>query len=105
MEQLLYAIKSDTKLEELLYETLLQNEDGVYVLPELKSFGDYREFGLHLEIIERLCAALGRMGMECIFLDLPSGIFCLLCRSLYSTADGNQMYGIFQNGRRFLVDI
>lgn len=100
MEQLLYAIKSDTKLEELLYETLLQNEDGVYVLPELKSFGDYREFGLHLEIIERLCAALGRMGMECIFLDLPSGICSFTEQVLEASSHILWCFGNTEKGKR-----
>lgn len=72
MEQLLFAVKSETKLQELLYETLQQNEDGVYVLPEIKSFGDYKE--INTDMIDRLCEAVSAAGIEWIFLDLPDGV-------------------------------
>lgn len=72
MEQLLFAMKGGTKLQELLYETLQQNEDGVYVLPEIKSFGDYKE--INTDIIDKLCEAVSAAGIEWIFLDLPGGV-------------------------------
>lgn len=72
MEQLLFAQKSNSGLQEVLYDALLQNDDGVYVLPEVKSMGDYRD--LEAETINDICAEMYSMGMTRIILDLPSGL-------------------------------
>lgn len=72
MEDILYALKSDRNLQEMLYETVVPNADGVYVLPGMQSFGDYRE--IDIEVITRICEELTQMGMERILLDLPSGL-------------------------------
>lgn len=72
MEDILYALKSGRNLQEMIYETVVPNADGVYVLPGLQSFGDYRE--IDIQVITRICEELTLMGMERILLDLPSGL-------------------------------
>lgn len=72
MEDILFALKSGRNLQEMIYETVVPNADGVYVLPGLQSFGDYRE--IDIEVVTRICEELTLMGMERIFLDLPSGL-------------------------------
>lgn len=69
MEEIMYAQHEKSGVLELLYETITCNADGVYVLPNIKSLGDYKS--LTSDEIKELCEAIVKTGMECIILDLP----------------------------------
>lgn len=69
MEEIMYAQHEKSGVQELLYETITCNADGVYVLPNIKSLGDYKS--LTSNEIKELCEDIVKTGIECIILDLP----------------------------------
>lgn len=71
MEEILYALHEGSGVLELLYETLTCNTDNVYILPNVKSLGDYKS--LTVDRVKELCRYIIKTGIETIILDLPSG--------------------------------
>lgn len=70
MEEVLYAQHEKVGLLECLFETIARNENGVYVLPNIKSLGDY--ISLSPEVINELCEYIFKAEIEMIVMDLPS---------------------------------
>lgn len=69
MEAVLYALHEKSGVLECIFETITCNEDGVYVLPNIKSLGDY--ISLSPEVINELCEYIFRAEIEVIIMDLP----------------------------------
>lgn len=76
MEDILFARESAKGLQDTLYETLVQNQDGVYVLPNVQSLGNYLD--LSAEIVQEMCGKMIQNGMELLILDLPGGYNAVL---------------------------
>lgn len=96
MEDILYAWREKKGVLELLYETMACNEDGVYVLPGIRSLGDYK--GLAAECVRELCGYLLQTGTELIILDLPGDysafteelfVFCEKLVWVYGDTEGS----------------
>lgn len=75
MEQCIFMIQNG-KTEEAVYNTVMQNEDGVFVMPNIGSYFDYRE--LSYDILHEICNVFQNMGIEVIVLDLPAGMSSFL---------------------------
>ena len=71
MEDILFARESAKGLQDMLYETVVQNQDGVYVLPNLQSLGNYLD--LSADIVQEICEKMAQNGIEVLILDLPGG--------------------------------
>lgn len=72
MEELMFERQSGSDLKGFLYDTLRVNADGVYVLPSVQTYGNYRD--LDMQFVSELCEQMYMLGMERIVLDLPSGL-------------------------------
>lgn len=71
MEELMFQRQSTGDIKSLLYDVLKLNVDGVYVLPTVKSYGNYKD--IDEKLIQELCMQMYGIGMEKIILDLPGG--------------------------------
>jgi len=72
MEQIMFERQSGGDIRRLLYDTLRANADGVYVMPSVQTYGNYRD--VDAQMIGELCGLMYQLGMEQIILDLPSGL-------------------------------
>ncbi|MDD6035291.1 MAG: hypothetical protein PUC30_03740 [Lachnospiraceae bacterium] len=97
MEEVLYAQHENSGVLEIIYETMVCNEDGVYVLPAIKSLGDYKE--LSAEVVKKLCEHAAGTGIERVVLDLPCTFntwaeeilqFCDKVIWVYGSTDGSR---------------
>lgn len=74
MEEIMFQRQSGGDIKSILYNMLCVNEDGVYVLPAIQSYGNYRE--MDAALVQELCRQMYNIGMEQIILDLPGGLNC-----------------------------
>ena len=65
MEEIMFQRQSGGDIKSILYNMLCINEDGVYVLPAIQSYGNYRE--MDAALVQELCRQMYNMGMEQIF--------------------------------------
>jgi len=71
MEQCIFNLQNG-KIEETVYNTVVQNEDNVLVMPNIANYLDYQE--LTLSVIHDVCDIFMKMGVEVVILDLPVGV-------------------------------
>lgn len=72
MEELMFERQSGGDLKGFLYDTLRVNADGVYVLPSVQTYGNYRD--MDAQLVGELCEQMYALGMEQVILDLPCGL-------------------------------
>lgn len=70
MERILFALKDGRSLDETFSGVMMKNSDGVYVLPTVKSIGDYLEITPET-IYEILNHLLTKGAIELLVVDLP----------------------------------
>lgn len=71
MEEIMFQCQSTGEIRSLLYDTLQLDPDGVYVLPAVISYGNYKD--IDEKLIHEVCTQMYHIGIEKIILDLPGG--------------------------------